>query len=134
VSAADLEVIRQVYDRFNRGDYDGAVALWHEEIELHQATEIPGADVSIGKEATQRGLVHWLSGFERGFQYEAIELVDCDSVVFARVMLHGIGRGSGVPMNREIYNVWEVRDGLASRCRVFWDEADARAAAGLEPA
>ena len=134
MSAADVEVIRAVYDRFNDGDYDGSVAMFHEEIELHQATEIPGAGTSIGKEAAQRGLVDWLSGFERGFQYEVLELIDCDPVVFARLMLHGTGRGSGVALNREIFNVWEVKDGKAFRCRVFWSEEDARAAAGLDSA
>jgi ketosteroid isomerase-like protein len=131
VSEADVEVIREVYARFNARDYDGSVALLHDEVELHQAPEIPGATVSIGRMEFQRGLADWLSGFERGFQYEVLELVDSDPSVFARLMLHGTGRGSGVETHREIFNVWEVRDGKAARCRVYWDEDEAREAAGL---
>lgn len=131
MTQADVEVIRQVYTRFNAGDYDGSVALLHDQVELHQAPEIPGATVSVGRLEFQRGLADWLSGFERGFQYEVIELIDCEPSVFARLMLHGTGRGSGVEIDREIFNVWEVRDGRAVRCRVYWSEGEAREAAGL---
>ena len=129
MSAAGVEVIRQVYDRFNAGDYEGSVEMLHDQVELHQAAEIPGAGTWVGKAEFQRGLVEWLSGFERGFQYEIQELTDCGSCVFARLMLHATGRGSGVEVEREIFNVWEVRDGRGSVCRVYWNEEEARAAA-----
>jgi ketosteroid isomerase-like protein len=131
VSEADVEVIREVYARFNARDYDGSAALLHDDVELYQASEIPGATVSVGRLEFQRGIADWLSGFERGFQYEVLDLVDCEPSVFARLMLHGTGRGSGVEINREIFNVWEVRDDKAWRCRVYWNEDDARHAAGL---
>ena len=131
MSAADVDVIRDTYELFNRGDYEGSAALLHDEVELHQAAEIPGADTWIGKQEFQRGLAQWLSGFERGFQYEVLELIDRDDCVFARLMLHGTGRESKVALDQEIFNVWEVQDGKAIRCRVFWSERDARSAAGL---
>ena len=133
MSAADVEVIRELYDRFNRGDYEGSAAILHDRVELHQAAEIPGADTWVGRHEFQRGLAQWLSGFERGFQYEVLELIDCDVRVLARLLLRGKGRGSGAEIEREIFNVWEVRDGLAFRCRVVWEEDEARAAVGLDP-
>jgi ketosteroid isomerase-like protein len=132
MASGDVEVVRGIYERFNRGDYEGSTALLHDQVELHQAPEIPGADTWIGKTEFQRGLADWLSGFERGFQYEVLELIDCDRCVLARLMLHGKGRGSGAEIERQIFNVWEVRDGLGFRCRAFWDEEEARSAAGLE--
>jgi predicted GNAT superfamily acetyltransferase len=102
-------------------------------VELHQAAEIPGADTWIGKMEFQRGLADWLAGFERGFRYEMTELIDCGRLVFARLAMHGRGRGSGAEIERDVFNVWEVRDGLGFRCRVFWDENEARVAAGLDP-
>jgi ketosteroid isomerase-like protein len=71
----------------------------------------------------------WLSSFERGFQYEPEELIDCGDAVLARVMLHGVGRGSGAKLEQRVFQVYEVRDGQIVSVRVFSDEADARSAA-----
>jgi ketosteroid isomerase-like protein len=132
MSAADVEVIREMLERFNCGDYEGSTAMLHDEVEMHQAAEIPDSDTYIGKGEFLRGLRKWLAGFEPGFQYVPEELVDCGDCVFVRVILHGIGRGSGVELEQEIFHVYEVRDRKASRVLVFWSEEDARQAAGLD--
>jgi hypothetical protein len=36
MSAADVEPIREMYEAFNRGDYEGSAALLHDEVELDQ--------------------------------------------------------------------------------------------------
>jgi ketosteroid isomerase-like protein len=131
MSAADVAVIRELLEAFNRGDYDGSTAMFHDEIELHQASEIPDTGTYVGKDEVVRGIVRWLSGFERGFQYVPEEMIDAGDCVYVRIRLHGRGRGSGVELDQEIFHVWEVRDGKAFRCRVFWRQDEAREAAGL---
>jgi ketosteroid isomerase-like protein len=133
MSAADVAVVREILDTFNRGDYEASEALLHDEIELHQARAIPDTDDYYGKEEWLRGIGRWLSGFERGFQYVPIELIDAPGGVFAEVRLSGRGRESGVPLEQVIYHVWRVRDGKAIRCSVHWGEEEARREAGLEP-
>ncbi|MGH2991317.1 MAG: hypothetical protein ACRDMA_15935 [Solirubrobacterales bacterium] len=49
------------------------------------------ADVAR-KEEVVRGIVRWLSGFERGFQYVPEEIVDAGECVFVRIRLRGRGR------------------------------------------
>jgi ketosteroid isomerase-like protein len=134
MSAADVEVVREMLEAFNRGDYERSTALLHDEIEMYQAPEVPDSDTYVGKDGFLRGFTRWLSGFERGFQFAPEELVDCGDRVFARVMLRGVGRGSGVELDQEIFHVYEVRDGQVSRVRAFFDRDDAREAAGLEQA
>jgi ketosteroid isomerase-like protein len=132
MSAADVAVIRGVLEAFNAGDYETATAMLHEEIEFHQARAIPDADDYFGKDAVVQGIVRWLSGFERGFQYVPIELLDAPAGVLTTVRLSGRGRESGVALEQEIFQVWQVRDGKAARCSVHWAEEDARREAGLE--
>ncbi len=132
MSAADVEVIREMLDAFNREDYDRSTALRHDQIELHQAAEIPDSDTYIGKDQFLRGMARWLSGFERGFQYLPEELIDCGDRVFARVMLRGRGRESGVELEQPTFHIYEVRDDEISRIQVFFKEDEARSAAGLE--
>jgi hypothetical protein len=131
MSAADVEVVREMLETFNQGDYERSTALFDDRIEMRQATAIPDSDVYVGKEAFLRGMARWLSSFERGFKYLPEELVDCGDRVFARVGLRGIGRGSGLELEGEVFHVYEVRDGRIVRLFVFWDERDAREAAGL---
>jgi ketosteroid isomerase-like protein len=131
MSAADAAVIREMLEAFNRGDYEASTAMLHDDVELHQAPEIPDTGTYVGKEEVVRGIVRWLSGFERGFQYVPEEVTDVGERVLVRIRLHGRGRGSGVELDEEIFWVSEVRDGKAFRVRVFWREDDALEAAGL---
>jgi ketosteroid isomerase-like protein len=50
MSAADVEVVREMLEAFNRQDYDRSTALLHDEIEMYQAPEVPDSDTYIGKE------------------------------------------------------------------------------------
>jgi ketosteroid isomerase-like protein len=133
MSAADLEVVQEMYGAFNRGDYERATAMLHEDAELYQPTEMPGADSYSGRQEFARGLALWLSGFEPGFEYRVTEVVNAGDRVLMRIVYHGRGRASGVELEEEWFNVWEVRDGKPFRCRIFGDEGRARKAAGLAP-
>ena len=132
MAASDVEVVREMYEHFNAGEYERATAMLHEEVELHQADAIPDSDSYFGKDEFVRGLNRWLSGFEPGFQYRLDELIDGPERVLMRILLRGRGRGSGVELKQPIFNVWEVRDGKPYRLLAFFGGGEARAAAGLE--
>ena len=51
----------------------------------------------------------------------------------ARVRFRGRGAESGVEVDRTLYYVLELRDGLLTRIRPFDELGAAREAAGLEP-
>jgi ketosteroid isomerase-like protein len=131
--SSDARVVREMYEAFNRGDYETATGMLHEEVELHQAEAIVDADTYVGRDEFVRGVSRWTSGFEPGFQYAVEELIDAPGGVFTRLLMQGRGRGSGVELEREVFNVWEIRDGKPFRNRVFWQEDEARRAAGLDP-
>jgi len=131
--SADARLIREMYEAFNRGDYETATAMLHDDVELHQAEAIVDADTYIGKDEFVRGLERWVSGFEPGFQYSVEELIDAPGGVFLRCLMRGRGRTSGVALEQPVFNVWEMRDGRPFRNLVFWREEEARKAAGLEP-
>jgi ketosteroid isomerase-like protein len=69
VSAANVEMVREMYEAFNRGDFEVATGMLHEDAELHQAPEMPRAGTYIGRDEFVRGLGRWLSGFEPGFEF-----------------------------------------------------------------
>jgi ketosteroid isomerase-like protein len=132
VSAGDVEIVREMLERFNRQDYEGSTAMLHDDIEMRQWGALPDTDTYLGKGAFIRGLTRWLSGFEPGFRYVPEELIDRGGSVLARVTLLGKGRSSGIPMEQEVFQLYEVRDGKIWRVSVFSTEEEARKAAGLE--
>lgn len=131
MSAANVEVIRALYEAFNRGDFERATAMLHDDAELHQPPEMPGAGTYIGRDEFARGLGRWLSGFEPGFEFRIVELIDGGDRVLLRIAYHGRGRASGVELEEEWFNVWEIRDGKPFRCLNVLDEGEALEAAGL---
>jgi uncharacterized protein len=131
MSATDVEVVRALYEAFNRGDYATATAMLHDHAELHQVEAIPDTDTYFGRDEFVRGLNRWLAGFEPGFQYVLEEMIDAPDGVFVRLRPRGRGRTSGVDLEQAGFNVWELRDGHPFRCRAYFDEGKARVAAGL---
>lgn len=132
MSSANVEVIREMLETFNRGERARSLDYLHDDVELEQWGALPDFDVYIGKEEWVRGLRLWLNEFEPDFKFIPEELTDAGDCVVARVTLRGRGRASGVEIDQEIFHVYEVRDRKLRRCRVFRDEAEARRAAGLE--
>ena len=54
-----------------------------------------------------------------------------DDRVFGEFFLTGRGKGSGVPLEQRVWNVFSVADGKITRRQVFWTRDDALKAAGL---
>jgi ketosteroid isomerase-like protein len=125
----DVDVIREMYRAFNRGEYEASVEMLHDRVELHQAPELPDSGSYYGKEEFQRGLALWLSGWEPGFQFLIEDATDLGDRVLMVVLLRGRGRGSGVELEDRFFHVWEVRDGKGFRCWTYRNEVAARAAA-----
>jgi limonene-1,2-epoxide hydrolase len=120
--------LRRIYEAFNRGDFDAAIALMHPEMEYVP----PGGQSSLrGAEAVRA----WMEpdAFEEN-QVEPLEFSIHDSKVLVRQHAKARGAGSGIELDMEIWGVWTLNDdGLATRFEVYLphQEAEALKAAGL---
>ncbi len=66
------------------------------------------------------------------FEFDLIDVTTIDEErVFVEFLNRGRGRGSGLPVEMTVYDIWSFRDGLVSRRQTFYDRAEATAAAGL---
>ena len=59
------------------------------------------------------------------------ELTDLGEHVLARTRHHGRGKGSGVEVDREIFQLWTFRQDKVVRAKMYYDHAEALAAVGL---
>jgi ketosteroid isomerase-like protein len=121
--------LRRIYEAFNRGDFDAAIALMHPEMEYVP----PGGQSSLrGAEAVRA----WMEpdAFEEN-QVEPLEFSIHDNKVLVRQHARARGAGSGIALDMEIWGVWTLNDdGLATRFEVYLphQEAEALEAAGLK--
>jgi ketosteroid isomerase-like protein len=131
MSDRDKEIVaslRRLYEAFNRGDFDAAIAGAHPEIEYVP----PGGQSSLrGAEAVRA----WMEpdAFEEN-QVEPLEFSIHDNKVLVRQHAKARGAGSGIELDMEIWAVWTLNDdGLATRLEVYLphQEAEALEAAGL---
>jgi ketosteroid isomerase-like protein len=120
--------LRRIYEAFNRGDFDAAIAVAHPEIEYFP----PGGQSSLrGAEAVRA----WMEpdAFEDN-QVKPLEFsIQGDKVL---VLQHATARGagSGIELDMEIWAVWTLNDdGLVTRLEVYLphQETEALEAAGL---
>jgi hypothetical protein len=120
--------LRRIYEAFNRGDFDTAIAMAHPEIEYVP----PGGQSSLrGAEAVRA----WMEpdAFEDN-QVEPLEFSIHDNKVLVRQHATARGAGSGIELDMEIWAVWTLNDdGLATRLEVYLphQETEALEAAGL---
>jgi ketosteroid isomerase-like protein len=84
-----------------------------------------------GRDGVRRRLEEWLDSFD-SYRYEIQQIVDCggDHVL---VEATEVARGaiSGAEVRSTNYELLTIRDGLIVRIREYYDEGNAREAAGL---
>ena len=131
MAPGDGQIVRDVYDLFNRGEYDASIEALHQDAVLHQWEDVPDSDTYVGRSGFARGITRWVSEFEPGFQFAVEELVEQQRRVWLQIRLSGRGRGSGIELEQVIFHVWVVRDGRPAECWVFSDRDESlRAARG----
>jgi ketosteroid isomerase-like protein len=120
--------LRRIYEAFNRGDFDAAIAVVDPEIEYVP----PGGQSSLkGAEAVRA----WMEpdAFEDN-QVEPLEFTIHGNKVLVRQHATARGAGSGIELDVEIWAVWTLNDdGLATRLEVYLPHqvSEALEAAGL---
>jgi ketosteroid isomerase-like protein len=126
----DLEVLREVYSRWERGDFTSWEAfaddyVW-KAVDAIESGEYTGiAEVSAAWRT-------WLQAWD-GFSIEAEEVVaGSDGRYVVMQLFRGKGRASGLESEERSAAVVTMRDGLIARMEGFWDLDAALQAAGVE--
>jgi ketosteroid isomerase-like protein len=129
MSAGDVELLRQLYSEWERGDFSREI-LSREVVSQNRGF----VDMDAGQHGLDEVLAvqrAWLEQWERPFRVEADEFLEAGDLVVVLVRWFGRGKGSGAEVESEGAHVWEIRDGKAVRWDVYRDRSEALAAAGL---
>jgi ketosteroid isomerase-like protein len=126
VSQANVEVVRAVWEAWERRDMPALFSLYDPEI-VWDMTHTEG-DLSAehhGHEGVKSMFRVWAEPFD-SYHAHAEEFVEVGEAVVVRLRQGGRGKQSGVQVEMPPYwQVYRVEDGLVSRITLYFNEADA---------
>ena len=130
MSQENVEALRAVYARWERGDLGSSVPLFDERVTLDVDPGIPDGGSYEGLDGVRSYMAAFLESWDRltiaAKSFEAI-----GDKVLVEVRQAGTGQGSGVPVKLEYSQLWTFSDGKVVRLDVIMSAERAREAAGL---
>jgi ketosteroid isomerase-like protein len=124
---ADRDVVRRAYELWNERGPGAIGPLMTDDVELHDAPQLPDAQVWQGRGAVLGRLESVAAAVGGGtVEFEGFRDAGAETVVG---MCWRLGSERGEAQLGRVFHVVRVTDGLISRIRVFLTEAEARDAA-----
>jgi ketosteroid isomerase-like protein len=124
--ASNADRLREMFDRFwKHGDAGAGAGVLADDIEWHGMDEVGLGGERHGPRAVGRFFEEWLEMWE---DYDNdVELVELTpDVILALNAFRGRAKGSGVELESQLGQVWEFKDGLAVRQRMYRTHEEAR--------
>jgi ketosteroid isomerase-like protein len=127
----NLEIVREMYERRERGDMDVAEFV-HPEIEFARiGSDLPGvAGEWRGLDGMRRATVEYLNVWE-DYRFEVERMIDLGDRVLVLERQTARGRRSGANISQDVGTLLTLRDGVIVRWEYYWERADALEAAGI---
>ncbi len=133
MSQENVELVRQAFEAFNRGDRAAVSGLLAPDVEWHSvAGPILGVDTIQGREAMLKFLWQDLPASIDGFRASEVEVTDLGTdLILVVARYRGRGRSSNVEVDQRVASVYEIRDGMAVAVHDYESREQALEAAGL---
>src|SRR5512132_1133234 len=131
MSRENVEIVRQSFEVFNRGDAQAMAALCHGDVEFVSM-------LTAVEEATYRGKDAWETYFRHmgeiweEWQAQGVEILEVDDErLVSTYRMVGTGKLSGAPIEQPVGVTYTFREGKMWRVRSYRDPRDALEAVGL---
>jgi ketosteroid isomerase-like protein len=129
VSSEDVEIARQVWDAWQRGDVATVFKLIDPDVVSTQFPEQVDTRPYYGHDGVREVMIEWIGTWD-DYEIELLDLRPVGEAVVASLHQRGRGKGSGAAMEGDVWFVWRLRGGRIVRWQMFSSEAEALAAAG----
>jgi ketosteroid isomerase-like protein len=133
MSLDNVEIIRRLFDGFNRRDANAVADLWTADGEWWPAY-IGGGLLEGAVFRGHEGMAEFIELQAETWESvvaEPVTVRDLGDKVLVEVHLSVVGRASGIPVERVTWNVFEIRDGKAAAGRVYISKDEALEAVGM---
>ena len=128
----DTANYRRALEAFSGGDLDAALAAVSPDFRMRDHVILENTEDLRGADAVRENHRRLREAFDE-FTLEPLEFERFEGGMLVRVHARGhSSRQGGIDVEREVGQVWRVRDGVASSLDVYPSWEEARRAAGLE--
>jgi ketosteroid isomerase-like protein len=117
VSAAGLEVVREIYDAFARRDGGAILRRLHADVEFHQTDLLPWGGCFRGHDGVHEFFDRLRNAIDSAVTVE--RFIDAGDHVAVTGRTRGRTRSGGTTFDVAIVHVWTVRDGRISRFEAY---------------
>ena len=120
----DVDRVRASYDAFERGDREGALAAFSEDVVWEQAQGLPHGGTYVGLDEVRRNVfdpltTQWWTTFSAAHD----DVLDAGDEIVVLGRYRGVAVETGRVLDVPFVHVWTFRDGRAVRFRQFLDTA-----------
>ena len=114
-----LALLQAGIDGFNRGDAAASLAMFGDDVEIFVSQELMNAGTYLGTDGYLRMIDAWNEAWQSiEIEISRVEEVGPDHLL-VDVDQTAVGAGSGVPVEMEVFWLFEFRDGLVRRFRMY---------------
>jgi ketosteroid isomerase-like protein len=129
MSQENVEVVRQVYEAFDRGDAATALSFIDPEVVMDATHRVDGR-IGHGHQEMAAILAEWLGTWDE-WRQEVEETRDLGDRVLVISTQYGVGKGSGIEWENRFAMLYEVEGGKITRWTIYDDLRKALEAVGL---
>ena len=130
MSEQDVETLRAVYARWERGDLTASLPLFDENLTLAIDPDIPDGGTYEGPDGVREYMSRFLDAWE-SLTIAGESFKEVGDTVLVEVRQSGTGRGSGAPVETGYFQLWTFRGRKVIHLEVTLSEQRALEAAGL---
>jgi ketosteroid isomerase-like protein len=131
MSRKNVEIVRQIYERWAGGDFRAGVELYDPHVLLVLRPEFPDAGAYRGPDEIRRYMREDFLADLEGAVVVGEEFLDAGDSVVVRINQQATGAGSGAPVAMRYYQVWTFRGRSVIRIESIREREEAFEAAGL---
>jgi ketosteroid isomerase-like protein len=117
----DADLLRRFYESFNQRDLDAVLELCAPEVEVYkdpEVVEMVAALTPRGRERVAQYLRGWLESWD-DYRARPLEFRTVGDEVIALIDLRARGKGSQFHIEEHMADVFNLRDGLITRLRLY---------------
>jgi ketosteroid isomerase-like protein len=129
MSEENVEIVREMFDAWNRRDYAAAQEAFDPEVEVEVRVESDIDGTYRGYDGLRKMLRFW--GAFATFRSDIEEVLVAGDEVFITAHHYGRGKSSAVDVETKNWQVFTMRDGRIGRYRIYGTRGQALEAAGL---
>jgi len=128
MSEENVEIVRSAFGAFEQGNVSEMIEWMADDLITHRVE--PDDATFHGKEGFLQATADWIEGFE-DWTVTPRDFIDAGDSVVVRVHQTARGERSGVPVEDDLWFVFEMRRRKIARLSFHLREAEALEAAGL---